>query len=54
MAVLDKKYNQQLDAKTREFNCWKDWFTLTLEKPSESDEFINKFKRISVDNWQLC
>ena len=44
MGVLDANFNQKVDEKTREFNRWKELFTLTLEKPSDSDVFINKFE----------
>ena len=40
MKVLDKNFNQHIDAKTRKFNRWKDLFTLTLEKHENNNSFI--------------
>lgn len=46
MQILDKSFNQNVDARTREYNWWKELFLLTLEKPEDCDNFINEFETL--------
>ena len=44
MRIIAAKYDNAVDARNREFTQWKNLFLLQMDKPEESESFINSFK----------
>lgn len=44
MCIIASKYDNAVDARNREFTQWKNLFLLQMDKPEESESFINSFE----------